>query len=423
MSHPPHAPLTLIAPNPQIHKDELYDLVCRTFENYNSFMTLVRGGYIEDSHYDWSASRIGLCKDEKGGGAGGRGDKIVTHFGIWDHQIRIGSALLRIGGVGAVATHSDYRHRGYMEQTAQASIEAMHQLGYDFSILFGINNFYHRFGYTRAWSDATYFLPLTELPAPADKQARKLTLIPFPEPMRPDLNKLFNAHNAGLTGTAVRPTYHHANVRGERRGYQWNRRGTKNTAEGYIVVMVQSPRLRVIETVGATADICQAIRQVARELNCPDLSFDHLPYDSDLARQLRRGNCRQEISYAKNGNALIRTINLPQALTKMSRELARRLARSPLAQWRGQLLIADPRASALLNITPGQIKVTPHTTRKIPTKHTLRGGDAIAQLLLGTSDPRETAATYNLQITGDAQPLLAFLFPDQHPTLHEIDKY
>lgn len=416
-----HPPLTVIAPNPQIHKDELYDLVCRTFENYNSFMTLVRGGYIEDSHYDWSATRIGLCKDAPGSGSG----KIVTHFGVWDHQIRIGSALVRVGGSGAVATHSAYRHRGYMEQTAQATIEAMRELGYDFSILFGISNFYHRFGYTRAWSDATYFLPLTELPEPADKKTRKLVLHTFPEPMRPDLNKLFNAHNAGHTGTAVRPTFHHANSRGDRKGYQWNRPGTKSMAAGYIVVMVQSPRLRVIETVGSTPDICQAIRQVARELNCPELSFDHLPYDSDLARQLRRGNCRQEIGYAKNGSALIRTINLPQALTKLSRELARRLAHSPLAGWRGQLLLADGRESALLNISPGRIEVTPGTTKKSArsTRHAIRGGDAIAQLLLGTTDPRETAANYNFQITGDARQLLPVLFPDQHPTLQEIDKY
>ena len=421
----PHAPLTIIAPDPRIHKDAVYDLVCCTFENYNSFMTIVRGGYIEDSHYDWSASRIGLCLDEQsaeGKGKNGR-QKIATHFGIWNYQMRIGTARVRIGGVGAVATDAQCRHRGYMDQTARASIGAMRELGYDFSILFGINDFYHRFGFTRAWSDTTYFLPLADLPAPAAKGTKKLALHTFPEPMRPDLMKLFNAHNAGLTGTAVRPTYQHANIRGLRRGYQWNIGGAKSPVRGYIVVMAQSPRLRVIETVGATADICQAVRQVAGELNSPELSFDHLPYDSALARQLRRGNCRRDTYYFKNGAALIRTINLPQALTKISRELARRLAQSPLAHWRGQLLIADPRAAALLTITGGQIKVVPSTTRKIPTKHTIRGGDAIAQLLLGTTDPREIAATYNLRVTGDARQLLPILFPDQHPTLHEIDKF
>jgi len=38
-----------------------------------------------------------------------------------------------------------------MAKTVAATIEAMSQVGYDMTVLFGIPDFYHRFGYVRAW--------------------------------------------------------------------------------------------------------------------------------------------------------------------------------------------------------------------------------------------------------------------------------
>ena len=66
----------------------------------------------------------------------------------------MGRARLRTGGVGIVMTHDRYGEQGLNARTFQASLQAMAELGYDYSMLFGISDYYHRFGYqAKAWPE------------------------------------------------------------------------------------------------------------------------------------------------------------------------------------------------------------------------------------------------------------------------------
>jgi predicted acetyltransferase len=132
--------LELFAPDPRLHGEELIDLIAKSFGSYFRMRDNCRKGYVLDSHYDWQASRIGLIDG-----------RIVTHYGVWGYDMRIGAACVRVGGIGGVATHAGFRKRGLMAKTVAATIEAMSQVGYDMTVLFGIPDLYHRFGYVRAW--------------------------------------------------------------------------------------------------------------------------------------------------------------------------------------------------------------------------------------------------------------------------------
>jgi hypothetical protein len=116
---------------------------------------------------------------------------------------------------------------------------------------------------------------------------------------------------------------------------------------------------------------------------------------------------------------MVRTLNLASAVGKLAGELSRRLKRSHLADWRGKLLLADSREKVVLAIDRG--KVTPGPPRV--TKHAIRGGDAIAQLLIGTDEPDQTAAAHGIRVSGDARKLLGVLFPSQHPMLESWDHF
>jgi predicted N-acetyltransferase YhbS len=129
----------VIAPDRRKHADAVIDLMGKALpqgRGYYWMRDACRDVYLLRAHYDWRPSRIGLISN-----------RVVTHFGIWDYQMRVGSARVRVGGVGGVATDADYRKRGLMDRTARASMEAMRAQGYDVSLLFGIDDFYHRFGY------------------------------------------------------------------------------------------------------------------------------------------------------------------------------------------------------------------------------------------------------------------------------------
>ncbi|MDK1031995.1 MAG: GNAT family N-acetyltransferase, partial [Planctomycetia bacterium] len=66
---------------------------------------------------------------------------------IIDHKIRIGRASMLMGGIGGVNTKVEHRRRGHMRRLMADSVRFMQERGYVFSMLFGIENFYQKFGY------------------------------------------------------------------------------------------------------------------------------------------------------------------------------------------------------------------------------------------------------------------------------------
>jgi hypothetical protein len=116
---------------------------------------------------------------------------------------------------------------------------------------------------------------------------------------------------------------------------------------------------------------------------------------------------------------MISTLNLRSTLTKIAPELSRRLKRSPLDGWRGPLLIGDEREKVTLLVNRGNVRVAPATR----TKHAIRGGEAIARLLLGSDEPDAVIEGGGIRTTGDARLLSCVLFPNEHPNLCSLDRY
>ena len=116
---------------------------------------------------------------------------------------------------------------------------------------------------------------------------------------------------------------------------------------------------------------------------------------------------------------MVRTINLAACLQKMAGELSRRLAASPMCDWRGSLLVADACDSVCLHIRNGSVR--PGGAQSV--KHALRGGPAIAQLLIGTDNPDEVIDAARIRTSGDAASLTKALFPRQDPLLSPLDRF
>jgi len=393
--------LTLIRPDRREHRAAIHDFTGKAFGYpYWAWLTRSRESYFDQSHYDWSASTIGLL-----------GGRIVTHWGVWGFDMRVGTATLRVAGIGAVCTHGGMRRRGLMARTIAAACEAMRDAGYDASLLFGIGGFYHRFGYVRAWPDCTYVVRTERLPTgrPAGK-VRKIA-----PRHRPELARLYNRCHAGRTGTAVRPTY-------LRRGKEWEGRlwtdGAGHPA-GYLFFGAHHGSFHLGDHAGEAGQVLRVLGRVARRRGEKEIRLSSLHHDSELARRLRRGDCRVELGYHESGSAMIRTLNLRAALAKLAPELSRRLRLSHLADWSGRLAMADSREKAALEITGGKVRAAAPGR----TKHAIRGGDAIAQLLIGTDEPAETIASHALRLSGDAKELVGVLFPNQHPMLGAWDHF
>lgn len=145
--------------------------------------------YIGGSHYDWDTARVVFD-----------GEQMNHQWGVWGYEMRLPPALLKVAGVGAVATDEAHGRQGLMQRAAQASFEAMEQNGYDLSILRG--RYYANMGYSRAWNYVTCRLKPEDLPELEPGPYQSLGVEHVPE-----IDALYNQTHAAFAGTAVRPTY------------------------------------------------------------------------------------------------------------------------------------------------------------------------------------------------------------------------
>ncbi|MBN1917300.1 MAG: GNAT family N-acetyltransferase [Verrucomicrobia bacterium] len=398
--------LEIIAPDKRRHADGIIDLCAKVFSTSHTYFEMLRdvGYHVTVQSYDWRVSRIGLLDG-----------RIVSHWGVVGYTMRIGGARVRVGGVTCVATHADYRKHGLMPPTGRASIAAMRAAGYDMTVLFGVDDYYDRYGYVNAWPYENHLVRRADLPV----DGRSPAVHTFQPYYLDELTKMANRYYGRCTGTAVRvrfPDPHgEANLNWE--CLTWL--GARRRPAGYVVVDPNGPRLTCHEHAGDPDEVLRVLAERARRAEQREIRFLTLHCATPLAARLRRMNCRVETDYRRCGGPMIGTLNLRSTLTKIVPELARRLRRSPLVGWRGPLLVADAREKVTLVINRGAVRVAPPAR----TRHLIRGGDAIARLLLGSDEPDEVIEGGGIRTTGDARMLARVLFPNERPNLCNLDHY
>lgn len=392
-----------IQPDPEKHQGPIAQFAADVFTN-GQYVDQFAENYIGSSHYDWQTSRIILD-----------GEKMVHHWGVWGYAMRVESALLRAAGIGAVATHSDYRRQGLMHQAAQSSFAAMDASGYDLSILRGRH--YAKMGYARAWNYVTYRLKLEDLPAgepPRPYQSLGMEQVGA-------MDALYNQVHAGFTGTALRPTYRnrYADDLGV---YAWFDEG--GNLDGYVRALPDEDNPKSLLCLEAAGDPRQGLAVLAElfksggyeSFGCFTLPHDHL-----LLQRLRRGACTVETRYFDISGWRVRLVSLERALVKLAPLFEARLAQSQFAGWRGSLLVDGGEQQAALQIDAGRVEVKPGAADQ--SDHRLCGGPALARLLIGSDDPDEVVRQEGMLCSGLALPLARVLFPNLHPLLSHWDEY
>ncbi len=180
-----------IRPIRESELEELLDLLCLVHnpkgrERYT--------GYIEGDP-TWRTSQTPIVVVD---------GRIASTLRIWDRRVHVGATPFRMGGIGGVTTHPDYRKRGIATRLMAHAAEYMRDDGYDLGLLFSAipARFYLRLGWC--------CVPLTgfgaELRSPPKRERSALEVLPFDETR--DLEEtvaLYQRHNAGRSGSMLRP--------------------------------------------------------------------------------------------------------------------------------------------------------------------------------------------------------------------------
>ncbi len=179
-----------IRPIRESELDELIDLLCAVHnpqghERYR--------GYIEGDP-TWCPSQTPVIVV---------GSRIVSTLRIWDRRLHLGSTPVRMGGIGGVTTHPDYRGRGLATQLMAQTAEYLRGDGYDLGLLFTEipAHFYRRLG----WCCVPLMGFRAELYCPPQPGRSALEVLPFDESR--DLEEavaLYQRYNAGRSGSLLR---------------------------------------------------------------------------------------------------------------------------------------------------------------------------------------------------------------------------
>jgi GNAT superfamily N-acetyltransferase len=109
-------------------------------------MRLVHGADASDMLGNWYGSMVDF-NPEDCFVIDGENDQIAAHTMVIPRFLHFGESIIQAGEIGIGGTLETYREQGYASALMQRSIERMTERGDAVSIIFGIPNFYERWGY------------------------------------------------------------------------------------------------------------------------------------------------------------------------------------------------------------------------------------------------------------------------------------
>jgi len=291
---------------------------------------------------------------------------------IVDRLMRIGSAQVRMAGIGGVWTEPQFRKQGMMHQVMDRVVEFMAEKNFDVSLLFGITQFYPRWGYATTMADQRLSVRTDD----AIRAASELQLRPLQSGEMAALLRLHNSANALRTGSTVRKAAHMpedtlpmgtrfftpVNVRvvederGKMLGYfAWDReRIDRATGKGSPI----TDEVEVSEVAAADARVRDAILAAAGSVavrNGVAVVNFHLPVDHPFAVHCRGYGAEQRVLTRADGGAMMRIVQLGQLMEKLEDEFSRRVAGQGLS---GKVAIETDLGSCALTVSNAGARVS-----------------------------------------------------------------
>jgi len=351
----------------------------------------------------------------------------VSGLIINDLQMHLGGAAVHMGGIGGV--HTDQRHRlkGYSRRVCEYSNRYMYDRGYDVSLLFGISDFYPKFGFVSCLP--SYKLTLTTRIAEralhragAGKAARVRLgrLEDFPR-----VRALYNQEYARRTGSIQRT----GRWRGFRMGSTWGSKTITLVAAvggrilAYAGVDDREDALTVFEVAGDPRAYPALLRALAREAvakRVESMAF-LLPPDDRFSMYARRFGGTLTVNYPYTGAGMLRIINLATLFDKLSPELTARLAAVGFSG-RPQTFLLRTDVGAL-QVTAGEAGVRvrpPRAGRRVVVEMPQH---RLSQLLFGYQTVADVAGEPGVRIPRALTGLLEVLFPLQWAHVSRADYF
>jgi predicted acetyltransferase len=287
------------------------------------------------------------------------GSEVLSNLSVLHMRMRIGSVIVRAGGIAGVGTPQQHRMKGYGSRVMEDSTSFMAAQGWELGLLLGIRDFYPRFGYAPVMSACSVVMRTREAET---ARVRHRTRRMRPEDKRTVL-RIHNACDLLRTGSRVREMRYWDPFR---KGSQWNTKAegrmlldARNRAVGYLIIDADKENTSVAEVGALSRDCCETIISLAAAdavaKRAGEITF-HAPPDHPLTQTATRFGARVTVVRNRCGGAMGRVICQDALFAALAPELARRLERSEAAGFRGTLAVRTELGESALELDRGTVR-------------------------------------------------------------------
>lgn len=344
--------------------------------------------------------------------------EIAGSLRVTTETIRLGEARLKMGGLGWVTTVGRYRHQGICRTLMHDTMQYMRAHHYHVSMLFGIPNFYHRFGFTTALTNHSIRIDVAEAATAIDASARERTAKPG------DLNaiqKIHNANDGEVACSIIRSAAHMTN--------RWDhlkalRVLTNDNGKvlGYYLPRRAKDHL-AIDEVGVTDEascrgVLGACARMARHEAVGSIQV-MAPPPHPFARFLLQFRSSHEMQIVREEGGMLAVVNLGETLEHMIPEWENVLNASAARDYRTEFTLLVDRAPFCIRANKGAIDVA---TGNGKNKLSLDTSEFV-HLLTGYRHVKDILARTRRMLAPEARELIATIFPKRCPYVWPHDRF
>lgn len=344
----------------------------------------------------------------------------VSWLYVVDLELHYGSSRVRCGGVAGVFTPREHRGRGYSAATLRYAVQWMRERGYPLSALFGILEYYHRFGYATFMGEHTVTLSLRNA-SRVEAEELDWEVSDDQGAWRSEISEIYESVNALWPGARVRNP---SSWEGFRKGVSWEHPAKPLVLKrsGRVVAYAAlerwpSPEELLVAEVGAEGHDPELYKSLLKTLYGIALQERrshikvHAPPDHPFTKVARACGCTVESFYPWSGGGMARVLRLKSLLESISGELERRSV-----NLEGEVALKVESEEVTLRVRRGSVKIEDGAAACNAVE---LGPGETAQLIMGFRSALELLP----QASKGCAKLLASLFPEAHPYVWQPDRW
>lgn len=333
--------------------------------------------------------------------------------------IRLGEARLKTGGLGWVTTEPRHRHKGICRALVLDTLEYMRSNGYHVSLLFGIPNFYHRFGFATALAEYAITMELEETASVPAFTHRLRDAKPGDIPA---IQRIHNANDTEVACSLIRTSAHLTN--------KWTHRAktVRVLANGqgkvvaYFMARKEGAHL-VVDDVGVgDKTLCDPVLAA-----CARLAADEtvgriqflVPPTHPFARFLLQYKSTHEMRVTHDEGGMLAFINLPETLESMTPEWERLIAASSLRDVRAELTLLVDGEEFRVRTNRGAVDVAATSGHNRVSFTAVE----LMYLVTGCRHVEDILAARRRILSEETRDFLAAIFPRRAPYVWAFDRF